>query len=137
MVSRVAQCACGQLSVTTTDDPEIVGICHCTQCQARTGSAFSIHAFFPHARSTITGESSSFSREAQSGRNVTFHFCPVCGTTLYWLTELMPRSWGIAVGAFRDPLFPPPQVAVWAEQKLHWVESPEWLPTKSRGAASA
>jgi hypothetical protein len=41
-----ATCACGQTSITVNGWPTMHGVCHCTNCKRRTGSAFGISAYF-------------------------------------------------------------------------------------------
>jgi Glutathione-dependent formaldehyde-activating enzyme len=62
--------------------------CNCTQCQRRTGSAYSVHAYFDRGRVRIEGESRRFRRSSDAGRWVEFGFCPGCGSTVYWEMEL-------------------------------------------------
>lgn len=45
-MERVAKCACGQLKVTLQGDPLSTGMCTCTYCQKRTGSAFGLSSYF-------------------------------------------------------------------------------------------
>jgi len=49
---------------------------------------------------------------SDSGQPVTFHFCAVCGSTVYWEPHRKPEMIAVAVGAFADPAFPPPLQAV-------------------------
>jgi hypothetical protein len=49
------------------------------------------------------------------------HFCPTCGTTVFWEADLRPDHIGVAVGAFHDPNFPRPTASVWEESKHGWV----------------
>src|SRR5262245_13880655 len=44
--NRTASCACGQLRVMCAGDPMMVSLCHCLECQKRTGSTYGIAAFF-------------------------------------------------------------------------------------------
>jgi hypothetical protein len=46
-----ATCACGNSSITVNAGPLMLGICHCTNCKRRTGSAFGISAYF--AKDTV------------------------------------------------------------------------------------
>ena len=125
-MERTAQCSCGQLAVTVEGDPELVVLCNCTQCQRRTGSAFGIGAYFEHDRVTgISGEQTIFQRFSDSGRQAEAHFCPVCGTTVYWQLEMWPARYGLAVGCFADPKFPQPIASVWSATKHDWVRAPE------------
>src|SRR6516162_1425618 len=49
------------------------------------------------------------------------HFCPTCGTTVFWEADLRPDHIGVAVGAFHDADFPRPTLSVWEESKHGWV----------------
>jgi hypothetical protein len=120
-VLRTAACCCGQLRITCQGEPDKVSACHCLACQRRTGSAFGIAAFFPRDRVRVEGAATTYRRIADSGHGLTFHFCPHCGTTLYWEPERKPGAVAVAVGAFADIGFPPPTQAVWAEHKHAWV----------------
>lgn len=124
-MERKAQCSCGQLSVTVEGEPELVVLCNCTECQRRTGSAFGIGAYFKHERVTgISGEQTIFQRSSDSGRPAEAHFCPVCGSTVFWQLEMWPDRYGFAVGCFSDPSFPQPQISAWSTTKHDWVELP-------------
>ena len=52
-------------------------------------------------------------RGSDSGRKIERHFCPSCGSTVFWFAELAPDLIGIAVGAFADPSMPWPTGSVW------------------------
>jgi hypothetical protein len=121
MRSRSASCACGQLRVTCRGEPDKVSLCHCLDCQRRTGSTYGIAAFFPRREVTAEGRWSSYARSSDSGFKVTFHFCPVCGSTVFWEPERMPEAIAVAAGSFADPSFPAPTQSVWNERRHPWV----------------
>ncbi len=124
MTERTAQCHCGALKAHISGGTGRINICHCQSCQRRTGSLFHAGAFWPKAQVRIEGESKAYIRPADSGRSVTFHFCPTCGTNLYYENDVLPDSYGIAIGAFADPAFPPPAFSVWEEYQHPWVAVP-------------
>ena len=124
-MTRTATCCCGSVSVTCTGAPAKVSLCHCLACQKRTGSSYGIGAFFPDAAISAQGETRAYTRAADSGHDVTFHFCPVCGSTVWWQARRLKGMTAIAVGAFADPHFPAPQQAVYAEHRHAWVVVPE------------
>jgi hypothetical protein len=125
MTTRRASCGCGQLSATVSGEPVRISICHCLDCQRRTGSVFGEQARFPASEVTIEGVSSSWSRTADGGNLITFHFCPTCGSTVYYRPDQEPDLIAIPVGAFADPMFPPPRVSVYESRKHPWVVVPE------------
>ncbi|HEY0595916.1 GFA family protein, partial [Sphingopyxis sp.] len=73
-MERHASCHCGQLVLCCAGEPTKVSLCHCLDCQRRTGSIFSIAAFFPRAAVAVTaGVAKAFRRASASGFDVIFH----------------------------------------------------------------
>jgi hypothetical protein len=131
MSKRRAACSCGKLTITIDGEPVRVSVCHCLACQRRTGSAFGAQAWFPVEKVEISGPSTRYVRTGDSGMQIPFHFCPDCGTTMYWRLEDFPGVIAIAVGAFADPTFPGPQVSVYHESRRHrWVNLPDDIQTR-------
>lgn len=124
MTIRRAACACGQLNLAVEGEPVRISICHCYSCQRRTGSAFGVQARFPRERVTPEGRSSSYVRTAESGNKATFHFCPDCGSTVYYELEMVPHAIAVPVGAFADSSFPAPRVSIYEERMHPWVGLP-------------
>jgi hypothetical protein len=128
MTSRVASCSCGQLRLTCEGEPVRISICHCLECQKRTGSVFGAQARFPREAVTIEGRATQWMRAGDSGQTCTFSFCPVCGSTVYWEPTGLPDFVSVAVGAFADPNFPPPRVSVYEERQHKWALAAVDLP---------
>ena len=126
MSSRTAGCHCGQLRLNCEGDPKKISMCHCLDCQRRTGSAFSVAVFYERDRVRIeSGTSSCFARPSASGFPVTFHFCGRCGSNVYWEPARLPELIGVAIGAFADPGFACPEQSVWTRDKHGWFDLPE------------
>lgn len=124
-VQRQATCHCGQLRVRLQGDPALVSSCHCLACQRRTGALFGSTSFFKREQIvSIEGESRTWRRPGDSGRFLTFHFCPTCGSNVFWNAEGTPDMISVAVGCFADPDFPAPLRTVWAENKHEWLPFP-------------
>ena len=121
MTTRRAACSCGQLSLAIEGEPVRISMCHCLACQRRTGAVISNQARFAREAVTISGTSTAWTRTADSGNALTFHFCPICGATVYWEGQGFPDHFAIAIGAFADPDFPQPTIAVWEELRHPWV----------------
>ncbi|MEO9131191.1 MAG: GFA family protein [Sphingomonas sp.] len=130
LTERLASCACGHLAVHCEGEPRNVSMCHCSDCQRRTGSLFSVAAFFDRGAVTLVrGMTQSFTRNAASGKRVAFHFCPDCGSSVFWESERLPHLIGVAVGAFADPGFPMPEQAAFTAEKHHWLDLPDGMKT--------
>ena len=134
-MKRVAQCCCGSLRAETTGDPTIIIACHCQECQRRTGSVFGVGAYFKKEQVRVEGVNHVYTRRGQQDRKLHFHFCPVCGTTVYWAMDMRPDHLGVAVGAFADRSFSAPARSVWEETRHPWVAFQHDIEHFSKGAA--
>jgi hypothetical protein len=134
-----ASCRCGKLSVTYKGpDPERITLCHCNSCQLRTGTMWSVQARFPRENAKIKGNSTKWTFPSKSGNQVkyrscdsggaTYHFCPECGTTVYWDIATAPDFIGIAIGTLTDPTFPPPKISGFESYGHPWAMKPSDLP---------
>lgn len=119
--SREAACSCGQLSLSCAGSPLRVSICHCLECQKRTGSPFAANVRFPRSAVTITGAATFWERTGDAGGRSKFGFCAACGSTVFWESEYLPGQILIAVGAFADPAFPGPGISIYEERAHPWV----------------
>ncbi len=125
MTTRHASCSCGQPRLATAGEPVRISICHCLECQRRTGSAFGTQARFRREQgAAIEGRATQYVRLGDNGNPITFHFCPLCGSTVYWELSAMPELMAVAVGAFADPGFPAPRVSVYERRRHRWAAMP-------------
>jgi hypothetical protein len=121
MTTHVATCSCGKLQARCAGEPALVSVCHCKACRQRTGSAFGVAAFFSRSIVEIRGDSRSFTRPSDGGFSVTFHFCPACGSTVFWEPARKPDVIAIAAGAFADSNFPVPSREVYTDDRCSWI----------------
>jgi hypothetical protein len=120
-MTRIAHCSCGSLRAAATGEPALLGVCHCTECQRRTGSAFGVSIYFPKEQVHAEGPSKVYGRGSDSGRKIEQHLCPDYGSTVFWYSESRPDLIGIAFGVFADPSMPWPSVSVWETTRHSWV----------------
>ena len=117
-MQRIASCQCGGFRVAVLGDPVFSNFCHCYACPRRTGAPFAANAYFMKDNVRLGGPFSTWTRTADSGRHLTTHFCPTCGSNVCWTMQIRPDWYGVAPGAFNDPTFPPPEVSIWEENKF-------------------
>jgi hypothetical protein len=127
LTTRTASCRCGQLRATVTGDPVRLSVCHCLNCKKRSGSAFAVQARWPRDQVDIEGQSKTFVIVADSGNRATFHFCPECGSDVYYeidgkFDDKFNDLIAIPLGTFDDPFFGSPEYSVWEQRKHDWVE---------------
>ena len=138
MTTRTSSCNCGKLSLTYEGpDPARISLCQCNECQKRTGTVMSAQTRLPKDHVTIEGKSKTWSfpndenpvtyRSCDSG-GATYHFCPECGSTVYWEISVAPEVLGVAVGAMTDPTFPPPMISGFEAYGHPWALTASDLP---------
>ena len=121
-MERVAECHCGQLKAIATGEPDRVYVCHCKACQRRTGSVIHNGSRWLKSQVRIEGDDKIYARMADSGFEIRFHFCPNCGSNLFWEGDRTPEFCGITIGSFADPEFPAPTFTVWEEAMHPWLD---------------
>jgi len=116
-------CHCGNITYEAEIDPEKVGICHCTDCQTLSGSAFRTVALSIEGSFTLrSGEPKIYVKTADSGAKRQQGFCPECGSPIFATSEgAEPKIHGIRVGTIRqrDELVPKRQI--WSRSEQHWL----------------
>jgi hypothetical protein len=118
---RTASCSCGALRVGCRGEPARISVCHCTECQKRTGSPFAAQATYAADQVTIEGQATAFTRGSDDGNWVRTWFCPTCGSTVYYEIQVRPEMVSVALGGFADSAFPEPTVEVYGERRYPWV----------------
>ncbi len=121
MTSNRASCRCGRLTAVATGTRVRISVCHCLECQKRSGSAFAAQVRFPAAQVTTTGEAKTYAAIGDNGA-AHFHFCPHCGATVYYENDSIPDTIAIALGAFDDPYAFTPNISVWETRQREWLE---------------
>ena len=78
------RCHCGEIRYEAEVDPNSVLICHCTDCQALTGTAFRAVVAAPAAHFKLrSGTPKSYVKVAESGNKRRQAFCGNCGSPIY------------------------------------------------------
>jgi len=127
-------CHCRKITYEAEVDPGKVGICHCTDCQQLTGTAFRVTVFADDFK-ILTGEPKVYVKTtADNGNPRAQGFCADCGSHLY-ATSVGdgPKSYGIRVGTIRQRAHLPPKRQVWHQSALDWVDSVGSLPAVEKG----
>jgi len=124
-------CHCGQITFEAEIDPDRISICHCTDCQLLSGSAFRTTAVIDERNFRLLGGTPKFyTKTADSGAGRLQAFCGNCGAAIYATSvdRDNPR-FGIRVGSLRQRAQLAPKRQIWCRSKLPWL--PE-LPGETR-----
>jgi hypothetical protein len=95
-------CLCGKQRYTVSGEPEMVGLCHCSDCQKETASAFSIIVSFPKDSFRLEGELRTHTTIGESGGKVNRSFCADCGSTIISVCDILPGRVLVKAGTFDD-----------------------------------
>ena len=131
MATREAACLCGQLRLEVDGEPWVVSMCHCLACQRRTGSAFGMQAAFRPDQVQIVGTYKDYSRisDESDRKEHVLHFCPECGSQVFYTEPTEPDLIVVSVGSFADPTFPPPTESGYDWRRHPWLAVPETIET--------
>ena len=116
-------CHCGRIAFEAEVNPDQIGVCHCTDCQTLTGSAFRANIQAPAASFVRRGiEPKIYIKTAESGAKRAHAFCPECGTPLYaTAAEGAPTLYSLRVGTIRQRHeFSAPVLQLWCDSALPW-----------------
>jgi hypothetical protein len=124
------RCHCGHIAYQAEVDPEQVEICHCTDCQTLSGSAFRTVVPAGEAEfKLLSGQPKLYVKTAESGAKRAQAFCPDCGTPIYsTAVGDGPKVYGIRLGTARQRGDLPPRTQYWARSAQHWIADIGSLP---------
>ena len=115
-------CHCGNITYVAEIDPDKVGICHCTDCQTLSGTAFRVSVSAAKDAFTIlTGQPKIYVKTAESGAKRAQAFCSECGTPIYAAAASDPQVFNIRVGTVRQRAELKPRTQGWCRSAQDWV----------------
>ena len=117
------RCHCGNIQYEAEIDPASVRICHCTDCQSLSGSAFrTIVQTVPGTFRLVTGAPAIYVNTGDSGNKREQSFCPTCGTPIYSSgVGEGPKFYTIRLGSIRQRAALAPRMQIWMRSALPWA----------------
>src|SRR4051794_994795 len=123
-------CHCGAIAYEADVDPATAGLCHCTDCQVLSGTAFRVTIrAVPGSFRITTGAPRIYVKTAESGVQREQAFCDTCGSPIYATSPgPEPRVYSIRAGTIhqRDQLRPVRQI--WTRSQFGWLADIPGLP---------
>jgi hypothetical protein len=128
------QCHCGEIAFEADIDPKAVSVCHCTDCQILTGTAFRTSVPVPAAQFKLRrGTPKTYVKMAENGNPRRQGFCGNCGTPIYAsAAEENPTSYAVRVGAINQRAALAPHRQIWRRSALGWVDAVGNLPASEK-----
>ena len=124
-------CHCGNITYEAEVDPEKAAICHCTDCQSLSGTAFcAVVISLVDAFTLLSGEPKMYAKIGGSGAKRIQAFCPDCGSQIY-ATSVGdgPKIYGIRLGTVRQRDELPPKRQIWHRSAQKWLADLGAIPT--------
>jgi len=133
-------CQCGAITIEAEVDPAKVTMCHCTDCQTGTGTAFRVSVPAPGPSVKTTGQPAIYVKTtAESGNPRAQAFCPKCGTQIYSTTpgDGPQPSYMLRVGILRQRRELPPRQQMWRRSAQSWLPDIAALPSEQTQAGTS
>jgi len=128
-------CHCGYVTFAAEVDPDTAGVCHCTDCQAISGSAFRTAVrTLPGTFALRSGTPTLYLKTtADSGNRREHAFCPRCGTSIYATSPgPEPKSYSLRLGTLKERDGLAPKRQIWTRSRVRWLPELEALPGAER-----
>jgi hypothetical protein len=117
-------CVCGQTRYALNGAPLLAYVCHCHDCQKRSGSAFALSLLVRSADVAVAGATEVIPMTSPSGRQVDHHVCPRCRLRLFGRGPASPDFTTLRAGTLDDTSWIVPIAQIWAESALPWALIP-------------
>jgi len=130
-------CHCGFVTFKADADLETAGVCHCTDCQAISGSAFRTTVRAAPGTFAITSGSPTLyvKTTAESGNKREHAFCPRCGTSVYAASVgAEPRTYSLRFGTLKQKDAIAPKRQIWTRSRVKWLGELSGVQGFDRGA---
>jgi hypothetical protein len=117
-------CVCGAIKIEAEADPEKTNMCHCTDCQTATGTAFRVSVPVAGTDLKVTGRPATYLKTtADSGNPRLQGFCGTCGTPIYSTSpgEGVQPMYMLRVGILRQRDQFVPRRQIWWRSARNWV----------------
>ena len=129
-----ATCLCGAVRISCGEPVGPGAYCHCEDCRKSTGSAFGVNVPFKVGEfRVISGEIGSFTKTADSGNELTRHFCLKCGSPLYGTSPQHPGRVYVKAGIIDQPSLIRPAYQSWCRSRVEWSAIDPGSPSYPKG----
>ena len=126
-------CHCGDITYEAIVDPARVSVCHCTDCQELTGSAYRVTVpTLIQDFQLRSGTPKIYTKTADSGAKRAQAFCGRCGSPIYAHAVDNPKTYGLRVGCIAQRRELAPSLQIWCDSALRWTGAIGDIPQRPR-----
>jgi hypothetical protein len=125
------QCHCGDLRFEGVADPANALMCHCTDCQVLSGTAFRTGVrVMPEDFQLVSGTPTTYVKTTDVGKQTSQVFCPRCGSQIYATQFPVPRFYAVRLGVVRQRNDFVPKLQIWARSRVPWLSDLDSIPSR-------
>ncbi len=129
-MSMTGGCHCGAIRYEVVGEALTHALCHCTDCRRHAGAPMVGWTMYPQAAVQVTAGKLKVYHSSEHGRR---HFCPECGTGLFYVNaEVLPGIIDIQSATYDDPAAIPAQVHIQVADRIAWMQTAHVLPQYER-----
>lgn len=130
---RTGGCHCGAVRYELKGEPAYKAICHCNDCRRTAGAPMVGWAMVGQSQLKIDGRLKIY-HSSPLGRR---HFCPECGTGLFYTNAVVfPDMVDVQIATLDDPEEMVPEIQLQVAERLDWMKSLAAMPEFDRYATS-
>lgn len=128
-------CHCGRIKFEAWVDPEKAMICHCSDCQTLSATAFRVNV--PAAADDfrlIEGAPKEYVKIGDSGARRAQAFCENCGAQIYATNADGAREvYMLRAGVIEQRAELRPKFQAWSQSALTWLGELQNIPSRPKG----
>jgi hypothetical protein len=123
-------CHCGAIRYEVEGEPVHSALCHCTDCHRHAGAPMVGWTLFGNDHFRVTRGQAKVYASSELGRR---HFCPDCGTGLFYTNDIVfPGQTDVQSATLDDPAALPPTAQIQTADRIAWMKSVDGLPQFER-----
>ncbi len=126
-------CHCGRISYEAEVNPDLVVICHCTDCQTNSGAPYRANVPVRLENFRLKGEPKTYVKTADSGRKGRLAFCGDCGSALFSGRDEGATFYNLRLGAIRQRAALVPKAQYFCRSAMPWVNELASIPNSQDG----
>lgn len=124
------QCHCGAIRYEVNGEPLTHALCHCSDCRRHAGAPMVGWTMFANNAVKVLCGTPKVYKSSTDGRR---HFCPDCGTGLFYVNEqVLQGIIDVQSATFDDPDAIPARAHIQVAERIGWMERAHELPTFQR-----
>lgn len=128
-------CHCGRISYEAEVNPDLVVICHCTDCQTNSGAPYRANVPVLLENFRLKGEPKTYVKTGDSGRKGRLSFCGDCGSALFSNREEGATYVNLRLGSVRQRAQLVPKAQYFCRSAMPWTFELSQIPRSEDGTS--